>query len=163
MNEQRRAAKSNERQMQTPVWKYAPETKTSHEKQQRAFLFPISIHLLQLWTFGRWLTSKVIKNHKEQQRATTSNEKQQKATKSNKKQKRTSELEEPKRRHKKSKWNFAALPIKYSSKINSISCKNRTYFLLLKDQTIPRDVQIRKRFDASITVKYSYNFSEVFL
>ena len=52
------------------------------------------------------------------------------------------------------------LPIKYSSKVNRICCVNRTYFLFsYKNQTIPIGVQIRKSFDVSVMVKYSYHFT----
>ena len=95
---QERATKSSKKATDGKL-KHAPKTKTSNnepQKQQRAFFIPIFIHLLQLWTYGRWLTSRAMKNQKEQRRATKSNEKQQIATKSNKKQKRTSKLEKPK-------------------------------------------------------------------
>ena len=86
-------------------WKRVPKTKTktktsaitSNKKQQRAFFFPIFIHLLQLWAHGKCLTSRAMKNQKEQQQTTKGSKKQQNATKTNKKQKRTSELEKPKR------------------------------------------------------------------
>ena len=52
--------KSNEEQQKATngKWKHPQKTKTSNEKQQRAtfFFFHISTHLLQLWTYGRWLT-----------------------------------------------------------------------------------------------------------
>ena len=77
-------------------WKHA-------RKPKRAFFIPIFIQLLQFETYGRWLTSRAMKNQKELQRAMKSNEKQEKAMKSNKKQKRTSELEKPKQAIKKPK------------------------------------------------------------
>ena len=71
-----------------------PKRATKSNKEHFSFPFSfIFIHLLQLWTHGRWLTSRARKSQKEQQRAMKSKEKQQKATKSNKKQKPTSELE----------------------------------------------------------------------
>ena len=42
-------------------WKHATKTKTSNKERQRAFFIPIFIHLLQLWTYGRWLCG-VTKN-----------------------------------------------------------------------------------------------------
>ena len=90
--EQRRAAKCNERQMET-------RTKNQNEQQKatKSIFIPIFIHSQQFETYGRWFVSRAMKSQKEQRRATKSNEKQQKATKSNKKQQRTSELEKPKR------------------------------------------------------------------
>ena len=87
-------------------WKHAPKTKTSNKKQQRAFLIPIFIHLLQLWTFGRWLTSRAMRNQKDQQRATKStksNEKQCKATKSSEKQREAARSSKKHRRATKRK------------------------------------------------------------
>ena len=50
-------------------------------------------------------------------------------------------------------------PVKYSSKINRICCENLTEFLFpYKNQRIPNGVQIRKSFDVSVLVKYSYHF-----
>ena len=46
---------------------------------------------------------------------------------------------------------------KYSSKINRICCENRTYFLVIKNQTIPSGVQIRKSFDESVIMEYYYH------
>ena len=48
---------------------------------------------------------------------------------------------------------------KYSNKINRICCENCTYFLSsYKNQTIQSGVEIRKSFDLSVIVKYSYHF-----
>ena len=68
---------SNEEQQKATngKWKHALR-KTSNKKQQITFFIPIFIHLLQLWTYGRWLTLRAIKNQREQQRG---NEKQRKA------------------------------------------------------------------------------------
>ena len=72
--EQRRALKSNERQMET-------HTKNQNE-QQRAFFIPIFIHSHQFWIYGRWLISRAMKSLKEQRRAMKSNEKLRRASKS---------------------------------------------------------------------------------
>ena len=92
-----RTSNEEEQKAMDGKWKHSPKTKTSNKEH---FSFPFSlifIHLLQLWTYGRWLTSRARKSQEEQQRAMKSNGKQQKAAESNKKQKRTAELEEPKR------------------------------------------------------------------
>ena len=48
--------------------------------------------------------------------------------------------------------------LKYSSKINRICYENRTYFLFsYKHQKIPSGVQIKKSFDVSVTVTYSFH------
>ena len=48
---------------------------------------------------------------------------------------------------------------KYSNKMNRICCENCTYFLSsYKNQTIQSGVEIRKSFDLSVIVKYSYHF-----
>ena len=81
---------SNEEQ-QKPTngkWKRVPKTKTktsaitSNKKQQRAFFFPIFIHLLQLWAHGKCLTSRAMKNQKEQQQTTKGSKTQRRPTKS---------------------------------------------------------------------------------
>ena len=46
-------------------WKHASKTKTSNKKQQRTFFISIFIHLLQLWTYARWLTSGAMKRNNE--------------------------------------------------------------------------------------------------
>ena len=86
--EQRRAAKGNERQM---------ETRTKNQKATKS-IFHSHFHsfapILDQWKVVD------IKSNEKPERATTatkSNEKQQKAMKSNKKQQRKSELEKPKR------------------------------------------------------------------
>ena len=55
------SSKNNKRQMET-----RPKIQNEQQKQQQAFFIPIFIHLFQLWTYGRWLTSRVKKNQKEQ-------------------------------------------------------------------------------------------------
>ena len=50
-------------------------------------------------------------------------------------------------------------PIKYSTKINRICCENRAYFLFhTKIKRSQLAFKLKRVFDVSITVKYSYHF-----
>ena len=71
---------SNEKQQKATngKWKHSPKTKTRYRMQQRAFFIPIFIHSRQFLTAGRWLTSKAMKDQKEQERATKCSKEQQK-------------------------------------------------------------------------------------
>ena len=70
-NEQQKAAKGK--------WKHSLKTKTSNKKQQRAFFVPIFTHSHQFRTNKGWLTSRTMKNQREQECTTKSNKVQQKA------------------------------------------------------------------------------------
>ena len=75
---QERATKSSKKQLlangNTP--QKPTRATTSNKKHQRAFFTPIFIHFLQVLTYGRWLTSRAMKNQKDQQGATKSSKKQ---------------------------------------------------------------------------------------
>ena len=79
-----RAAKSSKKQRTTNgnTPQKPKRAITSTKKQQIALFIPMFIHLFQLWTYARWLTSRAMKNQKDQQRATKSRKKQLRATES---------------------------------------------------------------------------------
>ena len=85
------------------------KTKRATKNNKEHFSIPIFIHLLQLWTYGSWLTSRAIKNQKEQQRATKSSKKLRRAAKSKKehrnwKNQNGQKTKTSNKMHKKSKW-----------------------------------------------------------
>ena len=77
---QERATRSRKKQRMA-IGNMPPKPKqatTNNKKQQRAFFIPMFIHLLKFLTYGRWLTSRAMKNQKEHRKATKSSKEQQK-------------------------------------------------------------------------------------